>query len=215
MSDEVVDDEEEPSILEYARFWGLTTNYHSIDPLRLIAELPELSQAQENETDDHASPQSSFRISERFTINKTALCLLSDILSLGAKTDELDASLLPNLHAVRDWKLELPLLRTNHEDDMRQFRIRLHPDLSNEHLPLEKTDTENDEGLSWAATDEDLPSMMTRRLEAEKPVFTRDTLLYLQENLKAVHLTEAKAQLEGLIVHRKVGRPVTIEQPLY
>ena len=86
-------------------------------------------------------------------------------------------------HRVRNMKLELPLLRSDHDLDMQDFPRTLVPDLANEHLPLESLDEEADEGLSWPSRYSTLLDMYSFKSMAEKFEVSPDLLSLMRNAL--------------------------------
>ena len=179
-------EEDEPSLLEYARFHGLTIDHRSINPLEYcsletgLAE-PELIEAEDSDLFEITAGQTE-PPHEKLTIGKDALALLSSVSK--PQSLELDDQFLPpKTHRIQDLKMELPLLRTDHELDMLEYPHRLVPDLAHEHLPFEKVEDEQDESLEWPSSYHKLPQEMDARCASEKLVISKDTIIFLQEAL--------------------------------
>ena len=177
-------DYEEPSILEYARFHGLARDHRKDPSLQELADAAPTPQLRDYPglfciEDIHISPRT-----ERLSISNGAAVLLSSIR--GAEYDKIisDENMLPNLHRVRNMKMELPLLRTDHELDLQEFGRPVEPDLATEHLPFENVNQEQGEGLEWPSSYNNLPLQATMKSTSEKLTVSRDTMLYLQSILK-------------------------------
>lgn len=204
MSEEI-----EPTILEYARFYDLAHNHLNRGPLHGLTAPDDTLAFLED-------PPGAFRIEdlsaspplERLVVGNGAAILLSSIKKPPKSEARFDEDVKIDSHRIRDIKLELPLLRTDHELDVRDFARQIVPDLENEFLPLEKVDEENDEGLTWPSKYHDLPDEFARRSQKEKLDTSKDALCYLQETLSC--LSKAGDNMifehEGL-PYRKVGRP--------
>lgn len=177
--------EKEPSIIEYARFYGLIRDHLEDDPLQQLAALRDNSLDLEDDGDLFQSPADTAHASnERLTLDKGAASLLSSVLALAQQPpsrcdvdDEIDT------HRVRRMKLEVPLLRSDPEVDLLRFAPPIVPDLEHEFLPLETVDEEADEGLAWPTRCYDLPDEYERRSKAEKLLVTSDALVFLHEAL--------------------------------
>ena len=177
----------EPSLLDYARFYGLTRNHLEQIPLQDVVYPSDFLAKLED-------PPGAFQIDalqsgiplETLSLDRDAAILLTSIKQSSASNEPLgfDEYNIPDSHRARNVKLELPLLRTDHESDMLDFRYRGMRDLAEEHLPLESVDEENDEGLSWPIRFFRLPEEFNQKLESEKLDITKDTLLYLQRVLQ-------------------------------
>ena len=185
----------EPSILEYARFHGIATSalasselrdYVSSDSLEdLEAGLrdPESRLGNFEATISDVHTQVKSRQNERLEIGRDAAIFLSSIIKPVAAPPSLDTSseFNQNRHRVKSLKMEPPILKTDHELDLRAFSggiISLDPTKLN--LPLEKLQEENDEGMSWPKYYLDLPMQMWERVKAEKLDCTREVLLFIQ-----------------------------------
>ena len=176
----------EPTIIEYARFHGLVRDHRESPPLERLA----LSENLESSLDD---PPELFHIDlakiqlpqERWAVDAGAASLLSSIVESAQQPPPYsDEELGIDRHRVRRMKLELPLLRSDHELDVLRFRSPIVPDLGNEFLPLETVDVEEDEGFEWPSSYYALPDEFTKKLSSEKIEASQDGCLYLQQTLK-------------------------------
>ena len=175
----------EPSLLEYARFYGLATDHRAIDPLKdLIATEPLLRYDEPSEL-FQIDAISCSPMPERLTVGKEAANLLSSIRSFQGDLPQFDEELLPDVHRLRNLKLEEPLLRTDHEFDMHNLFTQIVPDLENEvaHLPLERIDDELDEGLEWPKSCYELSKLHNVNSVSEKLVIHKDTITFLQSTM--------------------------------
>ncbi|MCJ1436501.1 hypothetical protein MMC27_005880 [Xylographa pallens] len=94
---------------------------------------------------------------------------------------------------------------------MRQFGRQIVPDLSNEHLPLEKVNDESDEGLSWPSSYDELPAKASARSLIEKIAISKDVLLYLQDTLQQPKPGEEQPRYDSEI---KQYRRSTVRDPI-
>ena len=180
----------EPSLLDYARFYGLTRNHLEPNPLQDVVVPNDFFTQLED-------PPGAFQIDasqsnlplETLSLDRDAAMLLTSIKQSSASKEsfQFDEVEMPDPHRIRNMKLDLPLLHTDHELDVLHFRYRGMRDLAEEHLPLESVDEENDEGLSWPLRYLQLPGEFNRKSESEKLDMTKDTLLYLQRILQVHH----------------------------
>lgn len=177
-------DEEEPSILEYARFYELTTDYRDPHPLLTITQ--SLSMLEEPTEPDlfEISAEIARPFPERLNCEKGAIALLLSIQDSKSSPLSFRELAVPQTHRVRDLKIELPLLRSDHELDVQQFVGRNVPNLANDHLPLEKVDDERDEGLSWPSSYIDYQINATARSVTEKIDVSKDVVLYIRDILQ-------------------------------
>ncbi|ELR09828.1 hypothetical protein VC83_06835 [Pseudogymnoascus destructans] len=182
------EDEEEP-IVEYARFYGL-----SIDPLRDPSPLSLIESLfyiyEKDVSEDSHLPQINYQpilpSDEPLTIDKGAEILLAGANGVFLDQGTIDkittaASVRPRRQKP---KLELPLLRTDPDADLEDFRQRQNPCISDESFIYEPHDIEKDEGIQWPSRFADLPNSLTKDCSMEKITVTRDTMVYLQAALK-------------------------------
>ena len=175
----------EPSMLEYARFYGLTRNYLEDDPLQHLAAPHDIYPGLEDNDDLFQIRADAVKIpDERLTIDEDAASLLSSVLALAQQPPSRNGDDYEiDTRKVQRMKVEVPLLRTDPEVDLLHFAQKIVPDLANEFLPLETVDEEADEGLDWPSWCHNLPEELTRKLKAEKLDVTNDALVALQEAL--------------------------------
>ena len=172
--------DDEPSVLEYARFHGLTVNHLATCPIQqCIRDLSPM------ESDDEPMflevERSRAQIQhERLVVPKNALALLTTVTRAQGQELHLGQS-LPKILPPRDMKVEPPLLRTDPEVDMQEHPHRAMPELAKELIPLEKVEDGNDESLQWPAFSHSLPAKVNARLASELLTISKDTILYLQD----------------------------------
>lgn len=177
--------DEEPSIIDYARFYGLIRDHLEDHPLQgLAAPHDFLSQL-----DDTAY---LFQIrsgcikvpEERLVVDAGTASFLEEIAGLAKYVpSQLENGI--DVRRVRRMKHELPLLRTDHEVDLLRFAPRILPDLEHEFLPFETIDEEADEGFNWPMRCHELPAEYDRKVKAERLVFPKEGLIELQETLRS------------------------------
>ena len=178
-------EQSEPSISEYARFYGLTIDHLQPHPLQGITA-PEdyLEQLEDTpglfKIDEHNGTIPAERM---FMDNETAT-FLAGIAPSSSETPSFDEDVDIDIYRFRNLKQELPLLRSDHESDMQEFACRTVPDLKNELLPLEPIDEEADEGLEWPEKYRELSDQIWCNIQSEKLVVPREALYYLQQTLK-------------------------------
>ncbi|KAL8821598.1 MAG: hypothetical protein Q9223_000387 [Gallowayella weberi] len=176
----------EPSVLEYARYYGLSRNHLEIDPLALVPQPEEALLQPQDESEPLSQPLNAGLTTpppERLTAVKEASTLLAVTDSIQYHGCELeDVDLIP-IHRTRNLKIELPLLRSDHEADMLDFVHYIEPNLANEFIPFEKVDDEQDEGLGWPSYCHDWPEMFFQKAQSEKMNVAKDVVLYLNATL--------------------------------
>ena len=175
--------EEEQSVLDYARFHGLTIDHTKLDPFESF------KRPCEPYPDDRHLPQINFADfvpkPERLTVTRNDLRYLSAALETPAKPD-LGDLLRTRWHIAQDLRMELPLHHkdpavdpTRHFSDLKRWR---------QEFPGLKA-TENASGTSGKAMVSPklgaLCARVERALASEKPVFSRQDILFLQESLKS------------------------------
>jgi len=188
----------EPSLSEYARFYGLTTSHLDSNPLAGLAITHDLTERLEDDpelfTVDDAK---DIDLNEKLFFGKQEALVLGCITETTQQDWDLDESSWLNPYRVRNMKMEIPMLKTNHEGDMRAFRCPIMPDLANEHLPLESLDDEADEGLTWPSSCQKLPDLYMRAAEKERLDVSIDELNYLQASLSLDSASELSLSFEG------------------
>lgn len=177
--------EVEPSVIDYARFYGLIRDHLEHHPLQDFNALDGMKSQQLEDTPDLFQLHlENVQVSEeRLGIDAESASLLSSVEAIAKvvpSRNNQDDGIRTN--AIRSMKIELPLLRSDHELDMLRFARRIVPDLDNEFLPLETVDEEADEGLTWPSKFYDLPDQYDKKLKSEKLEATSGALRFLQES---------------------------------
>lgn len=177
-------DETEPSILEYARYYGLCRDHLDINPLDLVPSPDDFS------VEPDAGLQwlaLDFGItippSEKLVAVKEASTLLAATNPKqyeGCDSEGFDP--LPT-HRIRNLKLELPLLRSDHEVDMLNLVRRIEPNLAEEFIPFETVDDELDEGIGWPSSCHELPDMFFQKAQNEKLEVPKEVVAYMKAAL--------------------------------
>ena len=179
--------EDEPTTLEYARFYGLCTNYALENPLYPITP-PLLDEAFDQDFNDppDAPPvtnPANELTKERLVVNKETALLLRSVYLLSEPLDELQLISDGMRHIVNS-KQEVALLRSDNELDMLHFGNTETPRLDDLRIPLESVDNENDEGLEWPSRYAAYPTRCYEQVKVEKLEVPKETLFYLQRNIR-------------------------------
>ena len=183
--------DDEPSVLEYARFYGLTVNYLATCPIQqCIRDLDRIESDDEPMLLEAEGSPAQIQ-NERILIPKNALALLSNVTTAQGQVLH-DGLPLPKIHRSRDMKVELPLLRTDPEVDMQDHPHRVMPELAKELIPLEKVEDGKDESLQWSGCSHSLPAKVNAKLASELLTISKNTILYLQE-VSGRHETRCEA----------------------
>ena len=173
----------EPSLIDYARFYGLAVNHLEIDPLVDLPTPRDIHIELEDEPQLLKINNANGKIpEERLAISRDEALLLESLNAASKHTLSFEGVVL-DPHRVRNMKLELPMLRTDHEADMQDFARPVLPDLAREHLPLEIADDEADEGLSWPSECVSLPDTYHAKCKAEKLDVSLDILDFVRDAL--------------------------------
>ncbi|KAK0645122.1 hypothetical protein DIS24_g8202 [Lasiodiplodia hormozganensis] len=183
-SDQTLDPD--ASVLDYARFHRICRDYARSDPLDprylpqapifLLQDLtdpPGCSRVQPNEAPD---------TSERLEIDAAAVNVLKTVSALQNHRPATGTYSNPRL--VRHLKVEAPLLNTDHELDSIRFRKHDNLRLTDVKLPIELTDDEKDEGLSWPSQSRGFSQQFYREIESDRLEVQKQALLYLQSVAK-------------------------------
>jgi hypothetical protein len=201
--------EDEPTVLEYARFHGLSTNYALEKPtLRIIPPITDeaFDQDSVDPPDAPAVTNCATELTkERLAVSKEAALLLRSVHLLSEPLDTLQLISDRRRHILGS-KHEVGLLRTDHELDVLHFGSTATPTFADLRVPLEPVDEENDEGFEWPSKYATYPAQCFERAKSEKLEVSRDILFYLQETARE-HLEPPdveKIMAEGLI-HRRVS----------
>ena len=209
----VVEEEEEPSVIEYAREQGICVDYTTDLPRLVDLQLSRKHTIDRDLRDPfgddltNAATAAIELTKQRLTITKDVALLLKSVLTLREPlTDDLLAT--EGLQRIRDLKQELPVLQTDAELDLLNFGTRVEPDFKDlrTRLPSEDLNEENDEGFGWPAKYFAYPAQIDAKLKSEKLGVTRDDLTFLQSAVKDDFLPddEEKIKKEAL-ESRRVG----------
>ena len=185
----------EQSPLEYARAHGLALDHTTLNPLKDLEDLAREGPSYVLE-DDSSLPQWPFNSTpippERLQIGSEAAKFLAEAL----KTPP-NEYYGPDPYRGCELKVEQPVLKTDHESDMRDFTKQVVPDFENETLPQEPADIEADEGLEWPSWCHDLPAKEMSRITSEKLTIPKEAMDYLQEVLSSFDRTDVPDPLDS------------------
>lgn len=178
--------DEDISALEYARLNGLARN-HLIDssPTAILNALREIGN--DGLTDDSNLEQLKFppnyNMHERLTVSKDGARLLA--WAMHPELDKMADYIVPSMLGtsyLKHIRLELPLLSSDHEADVKKFANRetFEPHLKEVRLPLEVLDIEKNEGLTFSSILWNLGAKTLEELKKEKISVTRESVEYIQ-----------------------------------
>jgi hypothetical protein len=199
--------DEEPTVLEYLRFHGLTEDYLNEelllkDVLRLDVNLEQ----DLNDSRDHLALQvrRDAISKERLAVSREAALLLRSYLDL----KPVNTSSQSNFECRRHWrqmKLELPLLTTDDELDLLEFGRTMPIRMYNLNIPPEKIDIEKGEGVEWPTEYHTLPAQFEQQARVRKFAVNRDDVLFLQDAIKDLGaLPEWQVLLPASLNYQKV-----------
>lgn len=204
---------EDPEItaVQYARLHGLSVNHlDEPPPTSHILELQE--HIPEGMADDRDLPQIDLppyiNTQETLALDKRGAELLRTASNGLTTKEELEDTLFPLLDTCQTKKqrLETPLLRTDHDSDIRSFATWDNSHLKDGCLPWEPLDDEMDVGLEWPNRLKGLPTMMMREIESEKIEMQKDTMIYLQATIKSEWTAEDEGKVwESATSYNRVG----------
>ncbi|OAX85383.1 hypothetical protein ACJ72_00231 [Emergomyces africanus] len=181
----------EPSILEYARFHNIA-NKSITDPLLLITSACEDINRSLYDISSHPSAdiegiqhEIQARSREKLDASWASARLLSSIpqSSIDAKpTDNHyeEGHYCSESNRIRDLKLATPILRTDHEMDIRLFRRSISLDRMEIDVPLERLDDENDESLKFSNNFWVQPKRIWNMAQGERLSCMKEGLLLIQ-----------------------------------
>lgn len=197
----------EPSVLEYARFYGLTRDYLASNPLEsdCFPEIPgDISVGFEDSKELlQLKPPLPYVVQEKLLADKNAALLLGSLRRPPPKEAE-HTSYLPDRKRWKRLKTELPILRTENELDMRDFTAPVVPDLAKLNIPFERVDEEKGEGLTWPSVLRQFPKQFHEDARREKLAVPKEALLYLQDLLKALPNEDDESTASACLMHKKV-----------
>ena len=184
-----MEESQEPSILEYARFYGLVRDHLMVHPLQssclLDSSVDPSAALKDPEGPVHLAALPPYIVHEKLSASKDAAVFLSYIRQSSLEEEGEKAAPL-DYNRVKNMKMELPVLRTDNELDIREFAPRAIPHLARLNIPLEKVDVEKDEGLAWPSSVYSLPEEFNSMSIKEKLDAPKDALVYLQAVLRTL-----------------------------
>lgn len=179
---------EEPTLLGYARHYGLTRDHTLDDISDIVFYVPphgDIETALADPNDVPLFPPIWPPVNlERIAIDAPSKHFLASVLRLAQLSYDFDE--IPVHSSFDSWKLETPLLFTDPDVDM--LSVKRRPvDLSlldASQVDPVPADEDKDEGLSWSAVQMRLPKEYDRQCREEKISVTREAMLWLQMQLK-------------------------------
>ncbi|KAF9694344.1 hypothetical protein EKO04_007446 [Ascochyta lentis] len=208
----VVEDDDEPSALEYAREQGICVDYTTELPqladlcLALSATLDQNTRDPFDDDLTNAVAAAIELTKQRLTVTKDVALFLKTVLT-PPKPQADDLLAIDGRQSILDLKQELPILQTDAELDMLSFGTRVEPDFRElrKRLPSEDLNDENDEGFGWPVKYFAYPAQCDSKIKSEKLAITRDVLKFLQDAVRDDFTAEdhEKIVAEGLDTGRE------------
>ncbi|KAH8809050.1 hypothetical protein F5884DRAFT_677469 [Xylogone sp. PMI_703] len=185
---------------EYALSNGLALDhlYNSL-PLAQLQELrnQDLHTSNIVQFDPAVPPEFTIKIDvdRGLTVSREAVTFLANIEGY-YKPGDVEQLVLPLLEqrTRSGLKIDLPLLKTDHNTDCRSFRDRdgFETRLVDIKLPMEVVDSDKNEGLIWPSRYESLSFDIIADLKEEKLPVMRETVQYLQIICKSAYDEKAE-----------------------
>ncbi|KAF2204645.1 hypothetical protein GQ43DRAFT_364099 [Delitschia confertaspora ATCC 74209] len=177
--------EQDLSVLAYARFHGLCKEYTQELNLQHL-DIPSVEDLQSDLGGSIELPSANILancIKERLIMSKDVMILLRDVCSEPRLPDD-ETFTKDNRHKFSRMKHEVPILLTDNELDLRSFGSTDIPKFNSLMIPLEIVDSKNDEGCEWPSYYHTYSKNWDRRIRTEKLTVPKDVLLFLQNAIK-------------------------------
>lgn len=208
----IIEEVEEPSVLEYARAQGICTDYTTELP-RLVDICLSLKHTVEQDLRDpldddldNAVAAANELVKKRvaLSVNKETAHILRTFRSVDHPlTSQFLAA--EGLQRIRELKQELPVLRTDAELDMLAFGRKFEPDFKDlrTRIPSEELDEERDEGFGWPARYAAYPAQCDAKVKSERLAVTRETMQLLQSVMRDDYSPEDNDTIRADSLERK------------
>ncbi|ESZ92613.1 hypothetical protein SBOR_7030 [Sclerotinia borealis F-4128] len=214
------EDEDDPPVLEFARMVGIARD-HQLDDTSvdvILSMKDNIDRTFSNDLNHLHLPQfniqAEFNVRERpFACKETARILT--FLAQNESQDSINALIYPLLGSrdVKKMRVELPLLRSDHEFDVRGFArkdgFEVQPqDIK---LPLELISVENNEGLEFPPEFYDLETETFETIADEKIEVKRSSMIYLHMALETALTSDDKQEIwDSVRTHPRVSSDTSI-----
>ncbi|TKX22022.1 hypothetical protein C1H76_5915 [Elsinoe australis] len=174
-------DDGEPTVLEYARFHGLSRDFSAASPFDEL-ELPEL-ETDHSDGDNQLPPILKSDLSvphDKWCIRSSTAAFLKECLV--PVEQEPQHTLLPK-NFTRGLKLELPVLSQDEDLEFRRFIARnvRKPQLEEKLRPLTPESLPDDSRFDWPLLDAGLVERVSKQIASEKWQITAGSLALLRE----------------------------------
>ena len=204
-------DDEEPSLVEYARYYGLSKDYTAFYPLspHLLRSIPawDCLDLSVDQLPQFKLPE-KLELDEKWTIDLQSAVFLKQIASL-------DVAPFPEIIRQRntsvEYKVEPLLLSTDPELEQRRFirarnsrRDKASQEVSSEAL------WQDDQAAPLYWPEPGLPATLIEEIKKEKLQLDKNDILFLQQCISIPE--EPEAQELGTPPHRKVSLGVDLSE---
>jgi hypothetical protein len=201
-------DEDEWSVLEYARYHRLCKQYDS--EMEHYCNLPapvhdNYDWYLEDSSDGSVANNVNALMKEPLAVSKEVAMLLRTTFHLREAPS--DQPLAQDRHQwMRNLRQELPILQTDSELDLFRFGNAAIPDFGALNIPFEITHTERDEGLDWPTKYLTYPAECEQQTRSEKLAISREVLLFLRDTVTDLYTAEDSVKIsEESLRYRKVS----------
>ncbi|KAF7512222.1 hypothetical protein GJ744_002384 [Endocarpon pusillum] len=179
-------DDAEPSLIEYARFHALADNHLHQNIGRHLPSnlLPPIADAN---LPEFKLPCFKLPTETKFRLDSKAASLLASCMTTQQALPSSDT--LSDHHRVKNLKLEQPVLRTEHDNDMNKIRFWKLPKATLNLRCIDSAEHE-DEDLANPLTLTGLAAEWDKKIAEEKLQTTREVLKALQDTLRPVYTPE-------------------------
>lgn len=197
-------DVEEPSVIEYARYYGLSKDYTAFYPLapHILRSLPAWDQLDVDYNQlPHFKLPENLELDEKWTIELQSAVFLKQVASL-------DVAPFPEIIRQRDtsveYKVEPLLLSTDPELEQRRF-IRARNSRRNKasQEASSKALWQDDQAAPLYWPDPYLPATLIEEIKKEKLQFDKNDILFLQQCVSISE--EPEAQELDTTPHKKAS----------
>ncbi|KAL8713074.1 MAG: hypothetical protein Q9220_002934 [cf. Caloplaca sp. 1 TL-2023] len=202
----------QPSLLEYARFYGVCHNHLEVNPLELVPLPEDIPLSTEDELEWAQSTSGiKFPPPERLVAVREASNLLAVTNPRLHEGSSFECDEPLPTYRIRNLKHELPLLRSDHEADMMSFMHHVEPNLAEEFIPSEKVDDELDEGMQWPSHYNELPQTYWQKAQGEKLEVAKDIFMYISSVLDARTYDSQTSLVDDWPIYKrsKTRQPIT------
>ena len=196
----------EPSLLKYARFYGLASNHLATESLESLLNQEDFHPVEVDETglpalalpDTHdVLTETKFRLSK-----KECVIFASSIRPPSAPCWK---DVLPHPRRIQKLKLEEPLLQTDHALDMGEFLQKESLDIDMLEIPFAGIDEVKGEALSWPDEYLSLANEGDQEIRREKLHTTREVILRLQQTVNDTCSPDMEAIYKEHLAYTKVS----------